>query len=64
MHARFFGNGEVGPADIARNMVGAVVKEDQEDKAALKEYATLVAKKRGTKEKAWKEFHDALVEQL
>jgi MoxR-like ATPase len=64
LHARFFGNGEVGPADIARNMVGAVVKEDQEDKAALKEYATLVAKKRGAKEKNWKEFHDALVEQL
>jgi MoxR-like ATPase len=64
LHARFFGAGDVGPADIARNMVGAVVKEDQEDKVALKEYATLVAKKRGAKEKAWKEFHDALVEQL
>jgi hypothetical protein len=64
LHARFFGGGEVGPADIARNMVGAVVKEDQDDKAALKEYATLVAKKRGVKEKEWKEFHDALVDQL
>jgi MoxR-like ATPase len=64
LHARFFGGGEVGPADIARNLVGAVVKEDQEDKAALKEYATLVAKKRAAKEKAWKEFHDALVDQL
>ncbi|MBP3957031.1 AAA family ATPase [Gemmata sp. G18] len=64
LHARFFGAGEVGPADIARNMVGAVVKEDQEDKVALKEYATVVAKKRGAKDKSWKEFHDALVEQL
>ena len=64
LHARFFGGGEVGPADIARNVVGAVVKEDLDDKAALKEYATLVAKKRGAKEKAWKEFHDALAEQL
>ena len=64
LHARFFGGGDVGPADIGRNMVGAVVKEDQDDRAALKEYATLVAKKRGVKEKAWKEFHDALVEQL
>src|SRR5436190_10613125 len=64
LHARFFGSGEVGPADIARNMVGAVVKEDQEDKAALKEYAALVAKKRGAKEPNWKQFHDALVEQL
>ena len=64
LHARFFGTGEVGPADVARNMVGAVVKEDQADKAALHEYATLVAKKRGVKDAAWKEFHDALVEQL
>ncbi|MCE9563205.1 MAG: AAA family ATPase [Planctomycetes bacterium] len=64
LHSRFFGGGEVGPADIARNMVGAVVKEDQEDKVALKEYATLVAKKRGAKDKSWKDFHDALVEQL
>ncbi len=64
LHARFFGSGEVGPADIGRNMVGAVVKEDQEDRTALKEYATLVARKRGAKEKAWKEFHDALVSQL
>jgi MoxR-like ATPase len=64
LHARFFGAGDVGPADIGRNMVGAVVKEDQDDKAALKEYATLVAKKRGVKEKAWKEFHDALIDQL
>lgn len=64
LHARFFGAGEVGPADIARNMVGAVVKEDQEDKVALKEYATLVAKKRGAKDKSWKDFHEALVEQL
>src|SRR4029077_46029 len=41
LHSRFFGSGEVGPADIARNMVGAVVKEDQEDKTALKEDATV-----------------------
>jgi MoxR-like ATPase len=64
LHSQFFGGGEIGPADIARNMVGVVVKEDQEDKDSLKEYAALVAKKRGVKDKAWKDFHDALVEQL
>lgn len=64
LHSRFFGNGEVGPADIARNMVGVVVKEDQDDRVALKEYAAVVARRRGAKDKAWKEFHDALVEQL
>ena len=64
LHSRFFGSGTVGPADIARNMVGSVVKEDQDDKAALKEYATLVAKKRAAKDKEWKEFHDALIAEL
>jgi MoxR-like ATPase len=64
LHARFFGGGEVGPADIARNLVGVVVKEDLEDKAVLKEYATLVARKRGTGDKAWKEFYETLIDQL
>lgn len=64
LHARFFGGGEVGPGDVARNMVGVVVKEDQEDRVSLKEYAALVAKKRGLKDPAWKEFHDVLIEQL
>jgi hypothetical protein len=27
----------------------------------LKEYVVLVAKKRAAKDKAWKEFHDALL---
>jgi MoxR-like ATPase len=64
LHARFFGGGDVGPADIARNLMGVVVKEDQEDKVALKEYAALVAKKRAAKDKDWKAFYDTLVEQL
>jgi MoxR-like ATPase len=64
LHVQFFGRGDVGPADIARNMIGVVVKEDQEDRDSLKEYASLVAKKRGAKEKVWKEFHDALVKEL
>ncbi len=64
LHAQFFGGGEVGPADIARNLAGVVVKEDQEDRDSLREYAALVAKKRAVKDKAWKEFHDTLIAQL
>lgn len=60
LHARYFGDGTVRPADIARNLPGSVVKEDQGDLAALREYATLVGKKRGTKDAAWKELCDAL----
>jgi MoxR-like ATPase len=62
LHARFFGGGEVTPADIARNLVGSIVKEDKADLEALKEYTVIVAKKRAAKEKAWKEFHDAILD--
>lgn len=62
LHARFFGNGAVGPSDIGRNLVGSIVKEDLADLAVLKEYVTLVAKKRGIKDKAWQEFHDTVIE--
>jgi MoxR-like ATPase len=64
LHARYFGEGEVGPADIARNLVGSIVKEDQGDKAILKEYVTLVAKKRASQDKAWREFHDTILPEL
>jgi MoxR-like ATPase len=60
LHARFFGSGQVTAADVARNLVGSVVKEDLNDLAALKEYVVLVAKKRATKDKNWKDFHDAM----
>jgi len=61
LHARFFGTGQVTAGDVARNIVGSIVKEDLADLAALKEYVVLVAKKRATKDKAWKEFHDAML---
>lgn len=61
LRARFFGSGQVSAADIARNLVGSIVKEDLADLAALKEYVVLVAKKRATKDKTWKDFHDTLL---
>ena len=64
LYAKFFGNGAVSPSDVARNLVGSIVKEDTADLAVLKEYNTLVARKRGVSDKAWKEFHDTLAGQL
>ena len=64
LHARFFGNGQVSGTEIARNLVGSIVKEDQADLAILKEYVVLVGKKRSAKDKVWKDFHDALVAEL
>jgi len=59
IHARYFGSGEVGVAEIAHNLVGSIVKEDLADLAVLKEYLALIAKKRGAKDASWKAFHDA-----
>lgn len=64
LHAKFFGSGSVTPGDVARNLIGSIVKEDQADLAVLKEYNTLVARKRGTSDPSWKEFHDTLAGQL
>jgi len=58
IHARYFGSGKVSPQDLARNIVGSIVKEDLGDLAVLKEYLTLGAKKRGSGDKLWKAFHD------
>lgn len=64
LHARFFGSGEVTAAHVARNLVGSIVQEDPANSSQLKEYATLVAKRRAVHERVWAEFHDALVEAL
>ncbi len=61
LHAKFFGNGQVAAGQIAANLLGSVVKEDQNDLKVLKEYAVLVAKKRATTDKNWKEFHDSVI---
>lgn len=61
LHANYFGSGQITPADIARNMVGSIVKEDIAELEVLKEYAVIVAKKRGVSDKGWREFHDAVI---
>ncbi|HUB27818.1 MAG TPA: AAA family ATPase [Tepidisphaeraceae bacterium] len=64
LHSRFFGNNTVTPDLIARNLVGSVVKEDMADLAVLKEYATLVAKKRASGDKTWKAFYETAMKVL
>lgn len=62
LRASFFGKQKVGGGDIARNIVGSIVKEDLGDLAALREYAALVAKKRGAKDAEWGAFYEGLQE--
>jgi len=58
LHCRYFGDGKVTSGAIARNLIGSIVKEDPQDLAALKEYISIVAKKRGVTNKDWQGFHD------
>lgn len=61
LHARFFGSGAIGADHIARNLIGSIVKEDRADLLVLKEYAVIVAKKRGQSNPDWQEFHDTII---
>ncbi len=58
LHCRYFGDGKVTSGAVARNLVSSIVKEDPQDQAALKEYVSIVAKKRGVSDKHWQGFHD------
>ena len=60
IHSRYFGSGAVVGADaIGRNLVGSIVKEDLNDLKVLREYLSLVAKKRAASDPLWKTFYDA-----
>lgn len=63
LHAQFFANGKVSAEDVARNILGSVVKEDQADAKILREYAILVSKRR-SKNKLWTDFHSAIVKSM
>ncbi|MCX4246531.1 ATP-binding protein [Paraliomyxa miuraensis] len=52
--AQHFGDGAVGPKELARSLVGAVAKESAEDLKSLREYNETVAKGR---DGLWKTFH-------
>jgi MoxR-like ATPase len=54
--AQSFGNGEVGGADLARAMVGALAKEGVDELKVLREYLETVAKGRSG---PWKTFYQA-----
>ena len=64
LHSAYFGDDQVGPDSIARQLVGSVVKEDLGDLAILKEYVTVVAKRRAATDKRWALFFEAAQQEL
>lgn len=59
IHAQYLGGGKVHIDDIAANLVGAVVKEDEADRNTLREYLNLVAKRRAADSALWDKFYAA-----
>lgn len=51
-----FGNGRISSEDLAAGLQGAVVKDDEKDKIAWKEYLENVMKKRGSE---WRDLYKA-----
>lgn len=54
-----FGNGEVGPQDLASALQGSVVKEEEKDRVVWQEYLSNVLKKRGAE---WRPLYAACAE--
>ncbi|RJG37988.1 ATP-binding protein [Motilimonas pumila] len=57
LHAQYLGSGDVGARSLAENMVGAVVKEEANDRAVLAEYLNTIAKSRGATDSLWNAFY-------
>ncbi|MBF0103169.1 MAG: AAA family ATPase, partial [Desulfobacterales bacterium] len=60
----YFGDRNIHAGHIAKNIIGSVVKEDLSDRDIFKEYVLLVAKKRGTNDKLWEQFHNTAMDAL
>lgn len=54
--AAHFGEGEIGPDDLAASLAGAIVKDPRQDEIAWREYLDLVMRNR----KGWEELYEAL----
>jgi len=54
LDAHYFGDGEVGGAHVARQLIGTVLKDNPEDGAKLRHYFDLVVKPRAKRDRGWK----------
>jgi MoxR-like ATPase len=59
MAARYLGNGVVGPADIARQLVGIALKGSDEDARLMRHYVDNVVRERARGNRGWREFFEA-----
>ena len=59
LDAGYFGSGRLESGQIARQLVGTVLKDNPEDAKKLKHYFEVVIKARAKKNRHWKDYYDA-----
>jgi len=59
LEARYFGNGHMTGAEVARQMIGVATKDNTEDEARMRFYIDTVVRERARKDKSWKLFQSA-----
>ncbi|HEX2954557.1 MAG TPA: AAA family ATPase [Bacillota bacterium] len=59
LDASYFGNGNLESAQIAKQLVGTVLKDNPEDAKKLRHYFDVVVKARSRKNHHWKSYYDA-----
>jgi MoxR-like ATPase len=59
LEAHYFGNGEMEGANIARQLLGTVLKDNPEDAKKLRQYFDVVVKARAKKSRAWQSYWEA-----
>ncbi|MEM6315625.1 MAG: AAA family ATPase, partial [Planctomycetota bacterium] len=59
LDAHYFGKGTLTPADVARHLGTAALKDDPEDLKKLRHYFDNVVKKRAQSDKRWSGFEEA-----
>ena len=56
LEARYFGDGRMTPAEVARQLVGVALKDNEEDASRLRFYVDTVVRERARRDQAWKTF--------
>lgn len=59
LEAHYFGDGEMGGAHVARQLLGTVLKDNPEDAKKLRQYFDVVVKARAKKNRAWQSYWEA-----
>ena len=59
LEASYFGDGRLGPGEIANQLQGVVLKDNADDLKRVRHYFDTVVRERGRRDPHWKAFSDA-----